>query len=124
MGSSSAPSASISTHVLDLRTGRPASGLPVRLERCENGSNSSWISIAQEKTNSDGRIAFSHGLQKGTYRLTFHVSEYLQAASEASGGESPFYSEIPVVFEVSDPSRKLHVPLLLSPYGYSTYRGS
>ena len=88
----------------------------MKLERFEGQA---WLLVASENTNPDGRIAFTPPLSSGTYRLTFIVKEHLRNA-----GCSPFFSEIPVVFEVTDPARKLHVPLLLSPYGYSTYRGS
>jgi 5-hydroxyisourate hydrolase len=106
----------ISTHILDLQSGTPAASVPVKLERRENGT---WMLVADERTNADGRASFPQPLRAGAYRLSFEVQAHL-AAKVAD----PFYSEIPVLFHVTDPARKLHVPLLLSPYGYSTYRGS
>ncbi len=98
----------ISTHILDLQSGAPAPGVHVRLDRREGAA---WKKIAEIPTDLDGRVVFSHTVEAGTYQLTFLV-------------KSPFFSEIPVLFDVVDPARKLHIPLLLSPYGYSTYRGS
>lgn len=106
----------ISTHILDLQTGFPAAGVTVRLARREGET---WKLLAEERSNLDGRISFSQTVAQGSHLLTFCVKEHLsQNAAE------PFFSEILVTFEVTDPSRKLHVPLLLSPFGYSTYRGS
>jgi 5-hydroxyisourate hydrolase len=107
----------ISTHILDISTGFPASGVQVRLERDAGGGN--WRTLQDDKTNSDGRIAFQIPFEAGTYRLTFGVEAYLQ-----SKGLTPFFLDVPIVFRVTDTGRKYHVPLLLSPYGLSTYRGS
>jgi 5-hydroxyisourate hydrolase len=106
----------ISTHILDLQSGTPAPQVPVRLERRDG---TTWKLVAEAPTDQDGRIAFKDELQPGTHRLIFFVRKHLEAK-----GTRPFFTEIPVPFEVSEPARKLHVPLLLSPYGYSTYRGS
>jgi 5-hydroxyisourate hydrolase len=110
----------ISTHVLDTSLGRPAAGVPVTLERQEAGN---WKPSGGGVTNADGRIAqlLSGGatLVAGTYRLTFDTGAYFRAR----GAES-FYPSVSVVFEIRDAAQHYHVPLLLSPYGYSTYRGS
>ncbi len=106
----------ISTHVLDLHRGAPAENVSVVLERTAVGG---WQTLREARTDSDGRIAFTEASEAGVYRLTFAVKEYLHAQ-----GHSPFFVEAPVTFEISDVSRKYHIPLLLSPYGYSTYRGS
>jgi len=111
----------ISTHVLDLSRGRPVEGIPVRLERLATGDR--WKSVGTGTTNADGRISnlFVEGeaLEKGTYRLVFDTRAYLSGVSK-----TPFYSQIPIVFDVADPAQHHHIPLLLSPFGYSTYRGS
>jgi len=111
----------ITTHVLDLALGQPARGVPVRLEF--HSSNRGWIKLSERATDDDGRvrdlIAPGTTLEAGHYRLTFETGEYFRAR-----GESAFYPEVPVVFEVRDPKQQHHVPLLLSPFGYSTYRGS
>ena len=106
----------ISTHVLDTSRGLPASEVSVSLEKKDGEI---WTKIVVEKTNSDGRIAFGVPSEKGLYRLTFETSAYFLRTQTES-----FFPEIPVVFLISDTSRKYHVPVLLNPYGYSTYRGS
>ena len=106
---------SLSTHVLDLRSGQPAAGIPVSLEK--DGER-----IGQGVTDSDGRVGDFLGdtqLDAGQYQLNFEVSEYF-----ASLELETFYTTIPIVFLVEGRPRHYHVPLLLSPYGYSTYRGS
>ena len=110
----------ITTHVLDTSRGRPASGVPVLLEiRAADG----WREIASGETDADGRarqlLPPEAPLQAGTWRLTFGVGTYF----EAQGVES-FYPEATIVFVIRDTGQHYHVPLLLSPYGYSTYRGS
>jgi 5-hydroxyisourate hydrolase len=111
----------ITTHVLDTARGRPAAGVPVLLETRFKGR--SWRSVARGATDSDGRASDllppSFQLTEGDYRLTFDVGAYF-AASGAEG----FYTEVVVSFVVRDAAAHYHVPLLLSPYGYSTYRGS
>jgi 5-hydroxyisourate hydrolase len=110
----------ISTHVLDTARGEPASGILVVLKRGAL-ERRVWDSVGSGITDAAGRIASvldpSETLQEGAYQLTFHVSDYF-------GGREHFYPEISVQFLVHDASTHYHVPLLLSPYGYSTYRGS
>lgn len=106
----------ISTHILDTNIGQPASGIDVSLE-IKIGSQ--WEILEQAKTNADGRIGFTGASEPGQYRLRFNVAEYFHAL-----GQATFYSEIPVEFHLIDTSRKYHVPLLLTAFGYSTYRGS
>jgi len=111
----------ISTHVLDLSRGLPAPGVAVSLEihRQDRG----WVKLASIATDADGRVQNflnpGSALDPGRYRLTFAVGEYFRAR-----GEATFYPEVPIEFEVRDASQRYHVPLLLSPFGYSTYRGS
>ena len=110
----------ISTHILDTAKGAPASGIVVALKRTSTQGRS-WDSVGSGITNENGRIASlldaSETLQQGTYELIFHVGDYFEAKEH-------FYPEIAVQFLVHDPSAHYHVPLLLSPYGYTTYRGS
>ena len=110
----------LSTHVLDTAIGRPAAGIAVRLE-VEEGAG--WRELAHAATNADGRVAqllpVGTALALATYRLTFDVAAY-QAARGAAG----FYPYVTIVFTVRDAAQHHHVPLLLSPFGYSTYRGS
>ena len=111
----------ITTHVLDTAAGRPARGVPVKLEVRMDGKG--WVTLAERATDDDGRVrdllAAGGKLDPGTYRLTFGTGEYFKAQKVAA-----FFPEATVVFEVSDPGQHHHVPLLLSPFGYSTYRGS
>ena len=111
----------ITTHVLDTSTGRPARGVPVRLELHTDGKG--WVKLAERTTDGDGRVkdllADGAKLDAGTYRLTFVTGAYFAAQKVAT-----FFPEASVVFEIRDPAQHYHVPLLLSPFGYSTYRGS
>ena len=108
----------ITTHVLDLGTGTPATGIGVRLERHAGGS---WQTVAEATTDADGRVrdAFAAMHDAGRYRLTFASGAYF-----AARGATSFHPEIAVVFEIREAGRHHHVPLLLSAFGYSTYRGS
>jgi 5-hydroxyisourate hydrolase len=103
----------LSTHVLDSARGEPASGVPVRLERSDSGE---WAAVATATTDGDGRVRDLGQPAPGRHRLVFDTAAYL--------GPGAFFPEVVVVFEVTDPGRHLHVPLLLSPFGYTTYRGS
>jgi len=110
----------ITTHVLDTARGRPAAGVPVSLESKSEGG---WALVGRGTTDADGRLRdlapADFVLTEGEYRLTFDAGAYLSAA-----GVPGFYTEVVVAFVVRDPASHYHVPLLLSPYGYSTYRGS
>lgn len=106
----------ISTHVLDTSLGNPAQGITVRLEKY---SGSSWQKIAEEKTNADGRISFQNPAEAAVYKLVFLLEDYF-----AKNKVEAFFVRAPVIFKITDTNRKYHVPLLLNPYGYSTYRGS
>ena len=111
----------ISTHVLDTATGRPAAAVRVTLGRVDDTDRE--VRIGSGATDADGRLRdllpSDTSLGAGTYRLRFDVAEYF--AREA---REAFYPEIVVTFRVSAAGEHFHVPLLLSPYGYSTYRGS
>ena len=110
----------ITTHVLDIARGRPASGIPVTLEV---RAGSGWRGIGRAVTDEDGRarqlLPTGTALTAGTYRLTFAIETYFRT-EEIEG----FYPEASITFHVRDANQHYHVPLLLSPYGYSTYRGS
>ncbi len=107
---------SITTHVLDTSRGQPASGVPVLLAvRAENGE---WREVARGSTDKDGRSKMASA-PRGVYRLVFDTDAYFRAWNLEG-----FYPEVVVTFEVRDPSQQYHLPLLISPYGYSTYRGS
>lgn len=110
----------ITTHVLDVSLGRAAAGVPVTLESLTDGA---WTAHGTVTTDADGRTPAMRGseaaLQSRAYRLRFAVAEYFRVQ-----GVSAFYPEITITFEVSDPQAHYHVPLLLSPWGYTTYRGS
>lgn len=111
----------ITTHVLDTARGRPAEGVPVLLEVREAADR--WRALGSGRTDRDGRLRDllppGHPLAAGQYRLTFDTAVYFSAQ-----GASSFYPSVAVVFAVRDASEHYHVPLLLSPFGYSTYRGS
>ena len=105
---------SLSTHVLDAVSGRPATGVPVTLLDARDAV------LASAATNDDGRIAnLGDDLGTGVFRLRFDTATYF-----AAQGITGFYPEIVIAFEITDAAAKHHVPVLLSPYAYSTYRGS
>jgi 5-hydroxyisourate hydrolase len=104
----------ISTHILDTTKGAPAQGVTVVLEKQEQDN---WIIIGTDKTNVDGRIVYNCAKEPGIYKLTFKTNEYFK-------NEEHFFMNTPIIFKVQNTERKYHVPLLLNPYGYSTYRGS
>ncbi len=103
----------ITTHVLDTAKGRPAQGVKIRLDVMR----STWETIGTGSTDADGRLrTLTEGipLERALYRLTFSTGDY----------NNGFFPEVAIVFKVDDPAQHYHVPLLLSPFGYSTYRGS
>lgn len=110
----------ITTHVLDTALGKPAEGIKISLQK--PAGDDQWEEITSGVTNVDGRIAnfMSDGqeIETGTYRMFFYTKEYFEKLSIKG-----FYPEVVVIFEILD-TRHYHIPLLLSPFGYSTYRGS
>jgi 5-hydroxyisourate hydrolase len=109
----------LTSHVLDTAAGTPARGLTVRLDVLEPAG---WRTLADRVTDDDGRVKDllpPDALEARTYRLTFETGAYLRAS-----GRPVFYPRVEVVFDVAAPAEHHHIPLLLSPFGYSTYRGS
>jgi 5-hydroxyisourate hydrolase len=115
--------ARISTHVLDTSRGQPARNVVIDLHSCEGERRHLKTTV----TNADGRtdepLLSGDELQKGIYELTFHTGDYFRSLGIALP-DPPFLDGIVIRFGVADPTGSYHVPLLLSPYGYSTYRGS
>lgn len=114
----------LTTHVLDTARGCPAAGITIVLHRV---SGDSHRKIAEAVTNADGRtdspILAAEDFAAGIYELVFLAGAYLRQTGQA-GDEPLFLDEVPIRFGISDPTAHYHVPLLLSPYGYATYRGS
>jgi 5-hydroxyisourate hydrolase len=110
----------ISTHVLDTSLGRPAASIVVRLQRQDAGG---WTDVTRETTDADGRVAAmlpaGTPAVPGSYRLLFDAGVYFSRR-----GSQSFYQTITIEFVARDAAAHYHVPLLLSPFGYSTYRGS
>ena len=110
----------LSVHVLNLQDGLPSSEVKVSLEEQKNGK---WVQLSQATTNEQGRIPalYPEGkkLEKGMYKVTFKTGDWFKAYKQKS-----FFPEVPVIFEVDGSVEHYHIPLLLSPYGYSTYRGN
>ena len=105
---------SITTHVLDAAAGRPAAGMAVTLER---RTDTGWEQVAARVTDVDGRVpGLADDVAPGVHRLRFDVEGYQ--------GPDAFYPEVTIAFRVADAAAHHHVPLLLSPFAYSTYRGS
>lgn len=115
-------SAGLTTHVLDTSREGPASGVEVTLQRLDPSGEVE--TIARGTTNDDGRLdeplLTADGMETGTYRLLFDVGDYYRR----EGSESSFLETVPVQFLIEDVDEHYHVPLLLSPGGYTTYRGS
>ena len=109
----------ISSHILDTNLGKPAANVSCKLEK--QNAQQQWEKIGEGVTNLDGRVEnlLSSPLVKGIYRLEFLTKPYFEQKKINS-----FYPSVTVCFEVTAPDEHYHVPLLLSPYGYSTYRGS
>lgn len=119
----------LTTHVLDTARGLPAAGLRIALFRLDGTQR---IALAELTTNADGRtdtpILPAADFAAGSYELIFHAGDYLRATGQVTAGQAGddplFLDLVPIRFGMSDADSHYHVPLLLSPYGYSTYRGS
>lgn len=114
------PVSPITTHILDTAKGCPAAGVPVSIEIETDGN---WQMLSKGQTNNDGRIMdllpSDKPLAAGRYRMRFETGSYFQ-----SNNLKGFYPYVEVVFDITAPQEHYHVPLLLSPFGFSTYRGS
>ena len=109
----------ITTHVLDTALGQPAANMKISLAMLRDGV---FDALCERRTNADGRLdepLLSAPIDAGVYRITFHTEAYF-----SSQGKQGFYPIVEVMFTLDDPGSHYHVPLLISPYGYSTYRGS
>jgi 5-hydroxyisourate hydrolase len=115
--------AGLSTHVLDICGGRPAAGVAVDLFRL--GADGGRTLVRRVVTQADGRASLlaPDELIRAGYELLFHVGAYFRAAGTPLG-DPPFLDQVPIRFAVAEPDRPYHVPLLVSPWGYTTYRGS
>ena len=117
------PDGRLTTHVLDTALGRPAAGLALRLYRLEAGSRRL---LGSAVTNADGRtdgpLLEGDEFRVGAYEIEFEAGDYHRTAG--LGADRPFLDTVPVRFGISEAGASYHVPLLLSPFGYSTYRGS
>ena len=115
MSATTGPASPITTHILDTSRGRPAAGVPIELRMRE--PDGKWLTLGSGVTDSDGRLKTLHPgpLSPGIYELVFAIGDTFPDA---------FYPEARVAFCVRDASAHYHIPLLLSPFGYSTYRGS
>src|SRR5436309_15471650 len=110
----------ISTHILDVSRGAPAGGVAVRLDL--QNTNETWTELSHAWTDEDGRVKpfflIEEPLPPGTYRLVFDTDAYFSSLDIAA-----FYPQVSVVFKTDEAPQHYHVPLLISPFGYSTYRG-
>lgn len=110
----------LSVHVLNLQTGSPTSGIEVELDQKQNNN---WVKLATGKTDSNGRISALFPEDKkasaGSYRVVFKTGDYYKMSNQKT-----FFPEIPVEFNMENNGEHYHIPLLLSPFGYSTYRGN
>jgi 5-hydroxyisourate hydrolase len=106
----------VTSHVLDATTGRPAAGVPLRLEA---RTGTTWALVGDAVTDADGRTSHlgPEALAQGVYRVVFDTAAWF-------GDRPTFYPEVVIVFELAAASEHYHIPLLLSPFAYSTYRGS
>jgi 5-hydroxyisourate hydrolase len=113
----------LTTHVLDTAAGKPACGVYYRLFRLDNGR----LELLNGRTNQDGRcdgpMLDEESMQAGQYELVFHVAEYFRGQG-VTLPDPPFLDEVVIRFGIADPTQHYHVPLLVSPFAYSTYRGS
>ncbi|HXN35510.1 MAG TPA: hydroxyisourate hydrolase [Opitutaceae bacterium] len=113
----------LSTHVLDLSAGRPAAGLRIELRRVAPGPALLKTAVTNLEGRTDAPLLGPEEMASGTYQMEFHVGEYF-ASKGVTHGKAPFLDIVPVRFSISDSSASHHIPLLVTPWAYSTYRGS
>ena len=106
----------LSTHVLDTSLGRPAAGIEITLHELDCKRGEGWYSFV---TDSDGRYRFDFGLSPGDYRIVFQTGAYFSAHSQPT-----LYPEVSIAFTIAEGEQHYHIPLLLNPFGFTTYRGS
>jgi 5-hydroxyisourate hydrolase len=111
----------LSTHVLDLSAGRPAAGLRLELRRISPGPALLKAAVTNADGRTDAPLLGPDEMAAGTYQIEFRVAEYFASKGQ---GKRPFLDIVPVRFSIADPSASYHVPLLVTPWGYNTYRGS
>jgi 5-hydroxyisourate hydrolase len=114
----------ITTHVLDTSSGRPASGLKLSIFSCSNPTvepenDYVWQKLLETVTDENGRAKLCFNIMVGIYKIVFYTQTYFQ-----KNGTPNFYPKVEIIFRILDLTTHYHVPLILSPYGYSTYRGS
>ena len=112
----------LTTHVLDTASGKPAAGLTVELYRIGESAERLAVVVTNADGRVDGPLLEGDDFSRGVYELRFHAGDYLRRTARLS--EPPFLDVVPIRFGIAAPGEHYHVPLLLSPYGYSTYRGS
>jgi 5-hydroxyisourate hydrolase len=111
----------LTTHVLDTANGRPGAGVRIELYRLEGDTGTlQTATITNREGRTDKPLAEGDGFRNGTYQLVFHIGEYFKAQGQPTG----FVDVVPVRFGIADASQHYHVPLLCSPWSYTTYRGS
>ena len=117
----------LTTHVLDTHSGQPAAGMRYTLVRVDGGGPGRDETVCAGSLNADGRcdgpLLEGHGCRVGRYRLVFAVASYFRARGTVLP-DPPFLDEVPIAFGIADADRHHHVPLLVSPWAYSSYRGS
>ncbi len=111
----------VSVHVLDTQSGTPGVGIKVHFDK--KNTDGKWMKLTQQTTNSNGRIdsllSPTSKLESGVYQVVFETTNFF-----AKKHQDTFFTDIPVEFKVTNPDQHYHIPLLLSPFGYSTYRGN
>ncbi len=116
--------AGLSTHILDTSAGRPGANIRIELHQLKNGDR---VQIGEYRSNNDGRVdsplLTEQTAEPSQYELTFYVGDYFRA-NDTPLAEPAFLDDVVLRFAISDPSQHYHVPLLISPWSYSTYRGS
>ena len=117
--------AGLTTHILDTTRGRPASGVEIELHVV--GPDGARVLVARARTNADGRtekpLIAAGDARAGVFELSFHIGDYFRASGDKTSNP-PFLDVVPIRFAITDPETHYHVPLVATPWSYSTYRGS
>ncbi len=115
--------AGLTTHILDTASGRPGAGIRIELYRLGGAREKLLETVSNADGRTDAALLEGEDFQAGIYELVFHLGAYFRGQGHDLA-EPPFLDQVPIRFAVAEPGRHYHVPLLASPYGYSTYRGS